>query len=205
MAGSSRDPVAKAFGEILPKNPLNQLDDSDRRLLWALLMRYEHAATRRGRADAVFDELESATKTLADAARVTKRLELGVFQEPLLEHLRPFIVGFEDLPFRVTGLSKRLAALSKQLKKALNHFGKPGQKRKGFVSGFLIEASEFVRLKTGQHYDEQLAELFQAVAMRPESKDLSGDAIRKRRENLKEHYPVLYANALKRAKREHES
>jgi hypothetical protein len=63
----------------------------------------------------------------------------------------------------------------------------------------LITASEVVRLHTGQHYDEHLAELFQAVAMRPVSTDLSGDAIRKKREYLKTHYPELYAKALEDA------
>jgi hypothetical protein len=42
------------------------------------------------------------------------------------------------------------------------------------------------------------------IAKRPISDDFSGAAIRKKRLYLKKHYPMLYANALKRAKMEHE-
>ncbi len=76
--------------------------------------------------------------------------------------------------------------------------GKRGHKRQMFAGQFLIEASEFVRLKTGQHYDEHLAELFQAIGTRSINEDLSGDAIRKKREYFDKWYPRLYKSVLKR-------
>jgi hypothetical protein len=61
---------------------------------------------------------------------------------------------------------------------------------------------QFVRLKLGQHFDEHLAELIQAVPGESKSisEDISGDSIRKKRAYLKRRYPELYADTLQRAK-----
>jgi hypothetical protein len=61
-----RDFAAKAFQEIHPDNPLNKLNDSDRKILWALLMAYAHASrTKHGeKAKALFEEWDSMSKTL---------------------------------------------------------------------------------------------------------------------------------------------
>jgi hypothetical protein len=131
-----RDPVAKAFREIHPKNPLNQLDDSDRRFLWASLMLYADVAKRKRKRDAVFDGLERVSKIVADAAKAAARLELEVVRGPFSEQLRPFIVGFEDLPIR-------FSRFSKQLENVLDSTGKPGRKRKTLSTEFLIQASEW--------------------------------------------------------------
>jgi hypothetical protein len=86
------------------------------------------------------------------------------------------------------------------LGEVLNSVGKPGHKDEVLATQWLIQASEFVRWKTRQYNDEHLAEVFQVIAKRPISDDFSGAAIRKKRLYLKKHYPMLYANALKRAK-----
>lgn len=194
-----RDFAAKAFQEIHPNNPRNKLNDSDRKILWALLMAYAHASRTKhgGKAKAFFEEWDSMSKTVADAAKLGARLKSQIFGGTTSSQaLVPFAAGFEDLPMR-------LIVFSKTLGEALDSFGKPGHKDKVLVTQG-IQASEFVYLKTGQHYDEHLAELFQAIGKRSAAEDLSRDAIRKKRERLKEHYPVLYANAVKRAKRKHE-
>jgi len=194
------DSAAKAFQEIHPNNPLNKLNDSDRKALWASLMAYAYASrTERGeRANTFFEEWESMSKTVADAAKLGARLKSQVFEGTSSEALRPFTAGFEDLPMRLIGFSKTLG-------EALNSSGKRGHKAKILATQSLIQASEFVRLKTGQHYDEHLAELFQAIGNRSAAEELSGDAIRKKREYLKKHYPALYADAVKWAKTEHAS
>ena len=200
MADRIADWAGKAFQEIHPKNPLNKLNDSDRKALWALLMAYDYASRiKRGeRTNAFLKELDSMSKTVADAAKLGARLKSQVFEGTSSEALRPFTAGFEDLPMRLIGFSKTLG-------EALNSFGKQGHKAKILANQSLVQASEFVLVKTGQHYDEHLAELFQAIGNRPEELELTGDAIRKKREHLKGSYPVLYANALKLAKREHAS
>ncbi len=94
----------------------------------------------------------------------------------------------------------RLVGFSKTLGEALNSFGKPGRKDEALATQGLIQASEFVRLKSGRYNDEHLAGVFQIIARRPISDDFSGAAIRKKRLYLKKHYPVLYDGALRSAK-----
>jgi hypothetical protein len=61
-----------------------------------------------------------------------------------------------------------------------------------------VAASEFVRLRTGQYFDEHVAELYQAITASKHSlsEDLSGDAIRKKRDYTAKNYPDLYSEAL---------
>jgi hypothetical protein len=80
----------------------------------------------------------------------------------------------------------------------LRAIGKPGHKHKSFPNQLIVAASEFVRCKTGSYNDEHLAELFQPIA-NDVSDDLSGDAIRKRRDQMETTYPDLYAAALRLA------
>ena len=77
-----------------------------------------------------------------------------------------------------------------------NLVGKRGHKEKVQKNTFLIMASEFVRVKTGNYYDEHLAELLQTLPRIDlnQQEDISGDSIRKKREHLKKVYPVIYAN-----------
>ena len=80
-----------------------------------------------------------------------------------------------------------------------NAAGKRGHKGKVQKNTFLIMASELVRLKTGNHYDEHLAELLQTVNPMidvNEQEDISGDSIRKKREHIKKAYPLIYADCV---------
>jgi len=193
----SRDlsvPVAKAFGNLFPDNPLKKLYDRDRTYLYALLLIYDHRATEAKTGQTSDEPLERVSKVLADAAKLAAKLESEVFQGPLSDVLRQFSAGYEDLPIRLAGLSERLG-------NALDTVGKRGHKREILATQHLVEASEFVRLRTGRHYDEHLAELFQGIGKLCLSEDLSSDAIRKKRVYAKKHYPGLCADASKRAKR----
>jgi hypothetical protein len=193
VADSIRDPVDKAFQETHPDNPLRELNPSERKYLWALLL-FADTAMSPGGGDVVFKELDRMSKTVSDAAKLSAKLKSQIFGGPSSELLGPFTVGFEDLPAGLTEFSKTVGEV-------LDSTGKRGHKKKALASAYIVQASEFVWMRTGQHYDEHLAELFQPIRKRAEFDDFSGDAIRKRRENLKEHYPMLYASALRRARK----
>ena len=162
MADRIGDWAGKAFQEIHPNNPLNKLNDSDRKALWALLMAYAYAsrAKRGERTNAFLKELDSMSKTVADAAKLGTRLKSKVFEGTSSEALRPFTAGFDDLPVRLIEFSKTLG-------EALNSFGKQGHKAKIFANQSLVQASEFVLAKTGQHYDEHLASCFRRLGIAP--------------------------------------
>jgi tellurite resistance protein len=192
VAHGIRDPVAKAFQEIHPDNPLRELNPSERKYLWALLF-FADTVMSPGGGDVIFKELDRMSKIVSDAAKLSAKLKSQIFGGTSSEALRPFTVGFEDLPARLTEFSEILGEV-------LDSTGKRGHKKKALATKYIVQASEFVWMRTGHHYDEHLAELLQPIRKRAEFDDFSGDAIRKRRENLKEHYPMLYASALRRAR-----
>ena len=191
-------PTAQAFRDIAAGNPLRKLSEPDRKLLYSMLKVYAVVTTPDGKERSGDDPLERVAKLAREAAKFGAKLESEVFQGPYSDVILPFTSSFSDLP-------ERLAEFSKLVGVMLDQFGKPGHKDGNLTKQLLILASEFVRLKTGQHYDEHLAELYQAISERPLTADLSGDAIRKKREYLKESYPVLFSQTLERARRAGES
>jgi hypothetical protein len=190
--------TAQAFRHIAANNPLWKLSEPDQRLLYSMLKVYAGVTTQDGKERSDNDSLERVAKLAREAAKFGAKLESEVFQGPYSDVILPFTSSFNDLP-------KRLAEFSKLVSAMLDQFGKPGHKDGNLTKQLLIHASEFVRMKTGQHYDEHLAELYQAISERPLTADLSGDAIRKKREYLKEFYPVLFSQVLERARKSCES
>jgi hypothetical protein len=191
-------PTAQAFRHIAATNPLRKLSGPDQKILYSMLKVYAAVTTQDGKRRSKDGLLEKEAKLVADAAKLGSKLESEVFQGPNSDVLFPYISSFSDLPRQLTEFSKVVGGM-------LDLFGKRGHKEGNLYGFFLIVASEFVRLKTGQHYDEHLAELYQAVSERSLSEDLSGDAIRKRREYLKKSYPDLYSWMLERARTAGES
>ena len=195
-------PTAQAFRDIAAGNPLRKLSEPDQKLLYSMLKVYAAVTTedgkKRSKRGSKDGRLEKEAKLVADAAKLGSKLESEVFQGPNSDVLFPYISSFSDLPRQLTEFSKVVGGM-------LDLFGKRGHKEGNLYGFFLIVASEFVRLKTGQHYDEHLAELYQAVSERSLTEDLSGDAIRKRREYLKKNYPDLYSWMLERARTADES
>jgi hypothetical protein len=191
-------PTAQAFRHIAANNPLRKLSEPDRELLYSMLKIYSavtiQGGKRRSRGRSKDGFLEMEAKLVADAAKLGSELEAEVFHGPNSDVLLPFISSFSDLP-------RQLAEFSKVVGGMLDLFGKRGHHEGNLYGFFLIVASEFVRLKTGQHYDEHLAELHQVISERSLSEDLSGDAIRKRRKYLKKCYPELYSWMLERARK----
>lgn len=183
--------AAQAFRHLASHNPLNKLRERERIAVAAILNLHSLTATEKL---SIWAAEERLAKTMAGAAALGAKLESEVFRGPLSELLQPYILSFADIP-------KRLVEMSKLLEDLLGSLGKPGHKGRNFSNRWLIIASEIVRLHIGQNYDEHLAELFQAVVKGPVSEDLSGDAIRKKREYMKKRYPELYASALRDAKR----
>jgi hypothetical protein len=195
-------PTAQAFRHIAASNPLRKLSEPDRKLLYSMLKVYAAVTTqdgkRRSKGGSKDGLLEKEAKLVADAAKLGSKLESEVFHGPNSDVLLPYISSFSDLPGQLAEFSKVVGGM-------LDLLGKRGRKEGNLDNLFLIVASEFVLLKVGQHYDEHLAELFQAISERPLTADLSGDAIRKRREYLKKCYPDLYSWMLERARRAGES
>jgi hypothetical protein len=195
-------PTAQAFRHIAASNPLRKLSEPDRKLLYSMLKVYAAVTTqdgkRRSKGGSKDGLLEKEAKLVADAAKLGSKLESEVFHGPNSDVLLPYISSFSDLPGQLTEFSKVVGGM-------LDLLGKRGHKEGNLDDFFLIVASEFVLLKVGQHYDEHLAEMFQAISERPLTADLSGDAIRKRREYLKKCYPDLYSWMLERARRAGES
>jgi hypothetical protein len=192
------DSVTKAFKEISSNNPLRQLNPSEKKTLILTLMVYVNVKARDDDASSDDFPIERVAKSVAAAAKYGANLESEVFAGPFSEELRPFIIGFEDLP-------KRLVEFSNTVSAVLNLMGKPGHKEENFATQLLVIASEFVRLRTGYYHDEHLAELLRFVTEGRLSRDLSddeilwGEAIRKKRAYLKNQYAQLYAKTVEMA------
>lgn len=188
--------IQRAFNHLAPQNPLLALNEWDRTCIWSLLVVYAVQISPDEDNKAAQKPLRNLSKLVAEANKLGEALQLQLFVGPFAEILRSFTTGFEDLPARLTKLSTAVG-------NAVGSMGKPGHEHKAMANVSLAAASEFVRMKTGQHYDEHLAELFQAVASnrRLLSEDLSGDAIRKKREYLAKNYPALHSNAFEQATR----
>lgn len=190
------DIVRKArevFAENGPNNPLNRLSDSDKVVLWAFLTVYKNL-TDSTMPSPTTDHWEGASKIATQSKTLATRIKSMVFQGEKADLLAPYMHTFQDLPAQLDAFSNQLGGL-------MNSLGKPGQKSKVFPIEFLIAASEFVKNKTGNYQDEHLAELFQAIGSKAESKDFSGDAIRKKRKYFRKEYPLLYASALEYARK----
>ena len=181
--------VKESFENVGPRNPLKKLGDSDKRFLVALLDVYRSAPDL----DLAFLHYEKAASIASEAEALGRSIRSVVFEGDLAQVLEPFVGSFQDLPARLDSFSLRLRTLVD------NTVGKRGHKGKVQKNTFLIMASEFVRLKTGNHSDEHLAELLQTVDPRidlNQHEDISGDSIRKKREYLKKVYPLIYANCV---------
>jgi hypothetical protein len=192
MLEAARRNTANAFEDLGPKNPLRQLREEDRQLLWAYLKLFAFMTEHLDRRELDEELGKRAQRTVCEAARFAARLEADVFQGALAKGLRPFISGFEALP-------EQLRAFADNIGWVLDLAGKPGRQGELFINQLLIMASELVRLRIGSPFDEHVAELFQTIATNKES-DFSGAAIHKKRNYLKKNYPHLYQSTIRRAK-----
>jgi len=168
---------------------LRNLSSEDQVVLWALLKLYD-AGNRGDKKRSPVAELEKLTELAKRTAQLAQELGTDVFSGPMAPLLSQVTTGYEHLP-------KQLGQFSTRLGTALSHLGKPGRKYEVATKKWLVVASEFVRLKSGQYYDEHLTELFQAI--REDTgidDDFSGDAIRKQRERMSKEYPAAYQAAI---------
>ena len=149
--------AAKAFAHISAHNPLGALVMRDRVSVWALLLISADAKGPQHSRN-YFEPLDMVHKLAADVAKLAEAIKSDIFGGSLSEVLLPFTAKFKDLPERLSDFSDRLGDTA-------DIVGKRRHQQKMFRNLSLIEASEFVRLKTGKHYDEHLAELFQATAV----------------------------------------
>ena len=101
--------------------------------------------------------------------------------------LQDVLGDFHDLAMRLKAFALLFGGLGDQL------LGKRGHHGRLWKNQFLVMASEFIRHKTASYNDEHWAELIQAINRTSDLADFSGDAIHKRRQNLKRTYPLAYA------------
>jgi hypothetical protein len=183
--------VKDSFKHLGTDNPLKKLGFSERRLLVALLDTYLRPSKEMY--DAACEPWEQAAAVALEAGQLAKKMRLNVFEADLGKRLSQLLVGPRDLPDRLEAFSVYLRAILDRIE------GKSGHKGKVFRNRSLVLASEFVCRKTGKHYDEHLAELIQSVGVLADEKlqeDISGDAIRKKRNHFKETYPLIYRDLL---------
>jgi hypothetical protein len=193
MLGDLADLTATAFESLHCDAPLKGLDDGEKMGLVVLLKVYE-ATTQEGGSDPYFEQMERVAKVAAEAAAFGARLESEVFQGPFADYLPPYTSKFRELP-------KQLAEFSMMYGFFMRRFGKSGHKAKIHADYWLVMASEFVRLKTGQYCDGQMGELLNAVGKYSDPDGVSDERIRKRRLYFMKHYQWLYDDALESAKR----
>ena len=189
MLGDLADLTATAFESLHCDAPLIRgLDNGEKMGLVVLLKVYE-ATTQEGGSDPYFEQMERVAKVAAEAAAFGARLESEVFQGPFADYLPPYTSKFRELP-------KQLAEFSMMYGFFMRRFGKSGHKAKIHADYWLVMASEFVQLKTGQYHDGHLAELYKAILESCPTKDLSANAIRKMKEYIKKRHPRLNVDAL---------
>ena len=184
-AGDLRKAVKEAFDCLGAANPLNQLIELDKAIVWGALMTF---TSDRNRPSApLMRQLDRLAKIAKDAAKLSSTIE-EVFQNDFGEVLNRRIAACEDLPIR-------LSFFSGQVEEFLLPLGDTGLRRKRTLEDrYLIYASEFVKFKTGTWNDEHVAELLQT--MRSGVTEFSGDAIRKTRERFKLKHPIVYERAV---------
>jgi len=186
-----------AFQSLLEDGPLARLDDGDRMVLFVLLKVYEEAR-QEGGSDPYLKQMERVAKLATEAAAFGAKLESEVFQGPFADYLPPYTSKYRELP-------KQLAEFSMEYGFYMRRFGMSGHKAKIHADCWLVEATEFVRLKTGQYGYDKIGVLLNAIGRYRGTDKPSGEAIRKKRLAIKKHYRHLYDEVLKTAKRAYDT
>src|ERR1035437_4597137 len=165
--------TAKAFRSLKRGARIQRLNNGDRMDLVVLLKFYEEAK-QEGRSDPYFEQMERVAKVAAEAAAFGAKLESEVFQGPFADYLPPYTSKYRELP-------KQLAEFSMEYGFFMRRFGKSGHKAKILADYWLVEATEFVRLKTGQYCYDQIGVLLNVIGKYRGADKPSGEAIRKKR------------------------
>lgn len=181
-------------------NPLRKLGYEDRRDLWGLLLLF---VTSRDHSFDYLETLEQAAQTASSAAELATKME-AIFRASHIKTLEGFFRPYRVLPIMLRLYAKKTGSL-------LDALGKRGHKKHTAVSRFLVEASEFVKMKTNRWNDEHLVELLQVVPGfssglgQQSTKEFDGSFIRKRRERFKNDYPEMHRAILTRLQERKES
>jgi hypothetical protein len=181
-----RQAAAKAaYASTSKKNPLNDFSDHDKQTMWALIKVTKESAGEKGG----LDHLDRLHHIISEATNLADRLE-DLLQDKLITNLfAPFLEQHTNLP-------AGLRAFASEIGRHLDLLGKPGHYGTVFTNVRLTAVSEFIKQKTGRYNDENLSELMQGVRPIKVDENFSGDAIRKRRMNLKKSYSAMYALAM---------
>lgn len=171
--------IAREFAHIHPHNPISSISLRDKIWLLALISAYELV-----RDDKTYMRLEEEiTKLASDAKKMADR-----FEEAGSNHSVLYLLAYQNDCRELAARLRSFATISDWL----DDLGKPGHKQKTSAATSLVCCSEFICLRTGSFQDEHFAELLQGRGVSLASRDLSGDAIRKKREHLRKRYPSTY-------------
>jgi len=160
--------------------------------------RFTRRRGKRGGSDPYLKQMERVAKLATEAAAFGAKLESEVFQGPFADYLPPYTSKYRELP-------KQLAEFSMEYGFYMRRFGMSGHKAKIHADCWLVEATEFVRLKTGQYGYDKIGVLLNAIGRYRGTDKPSGEAIRKKRLAIKKHYRHLYDEVLKTAKRAYDT
>jgi hypothetical protein len=186
--------LRNVFKNTSPKNPLNALPLSDKRVLWALLTVHV-SALQDTESDVRINSLDKVHKLAFQASSLAKEIQGEVFEGEVAVLLKPYVGKFNVLPVLLALFGQTLQAV------LATATGERGHKAKLLANRALIEASELVRIRTGKYHDEHLAEVIQAVDPNNRlEQDLSGDSIRKKRDHMRRAYPLVYQRAVLRVR-----
>jgi hypothetical protein len=192
--------IAQEFSGIGPNNPLKGMSRRDKVQLIVIVSLYEHC---RDEESDLMQKAERTARLVSDAGKLANRFQQEWDNGTLLAIAEP-LERFSK------NLQEELSLFSTEVGRFFDLMGKKGHKQKTLSNLSLVTASEFICAKTGTHNDEHFAELLQDRSANLNFNQLSGDAIRKKREHLQKKYPGFYKAAqeiardlslMKRAKR----
>ena len=174
-----RDPLF--YDQLWSNSSLHRLSHGDRLELRALLVKAGDTTSaemlRKNK-----HELDAEHIVAAQCISLARALRQPIFSHSLWKEDK-FIKFLPDL----------IEALGKRLKRKANRFHRGGQAHKDIPRRHLIEACEFVRLKTGYYNDADLAELAKFYLPKTtRGNDVSEEWIADRRQEFRDSYPDLF-------------
>jgi hypothetical protein len=172
-----KDLPDKPFKSINRQSRFKKLHATDRFVLCLLLKLYLSADAAALAGEDRIDDWERAAQVMAEARALAVKLRTVVFQDS-----SSGVSGL--IPKEYRNLPDQLDMFSMIGELVCDSVGKRGHKARIFANHYLVLASEFVRRRTGNYFDEQMGNLLQAIAGRPDDGVLSTEAIRKKTQGL---------------------
>lgn len=191
-AESRKRRIVRAFDGLHRDNPLRNLTYGDQKSVWVFLMVF--AELTENPDNKMLREINKLSHSVSIATKAATSIEKQLRTDHGKALNRRLMTG--------AGLAVHLKFFAKQVGGPLDRLGKTGLKiQRAIADHYLISASELVFLRTGGWYYEFLGDLLRAL--RPEARELSGEAIRRRRERFKRAHPEFHQAIVRRISRTH--